>query len=38
MDVMAAEEVAEVAIIRKTQPLVEEAMLEIIGHDQQQSD
>ena len=37
MNVMAAEEVAAVAI-RRTQPLVEEAVVEVIGHDQQKLD
>jgi hypothetical protein len=38
MDVMAAEEIAAVAKISRTQPLVEEALVEVIGHDQQKLD
>ena len=37
MDVTAAEEVAAVAI-KRTQPLVEEAVVEGIGHGRQRSD
>ncbi len=38
MDVTAAEEVAAVATIKSTQPLVKEAVVEAIVHDQQRSD
>ena len=38
MDVTAAEEVAAVATIRRAQPVAEEAMLEVIGLNQQRLD
>ena len=38
MDVPAAEEVAAVATISRTQPVAEEAVVEVIGHNQQKSD
>jgi hypothetical protein len=38
MDVTAAEEAAAVATIRRTLPVAEEAMVEVIGHNQQKSD
>ena len=38
MDVMAAEEVAAVATIRRTLPAAQEAVVEAIGHNQQRLD
>ena len=38
MDVTAAGEVATVATISRTQPVAEEAVVEIIGNDQRKSD
>ena len=38
MDITAAEEVATVASISRTQPVAEEAVVEVIGHDQKKSD
>ena len=38
MDVTAAEEVAAVATIRRTLPVAEEAVVEVLGLDQQKLD
>ena len=38
MDVTAAKEVASVATIRRTLPVAEEAVVEVIGLEQQRSD
>ena len=38
MDITAAEEAAEVAAIRRTPPLAEEAVVEVTGLDQLRSD
>ena len=38
MDVMAAEEVAAVSTTSRTQPVAKEAVVEVIGHDQQKLD